>query len=201
MKHYLEGLRFGMLLQLAIGPMCLLVFNTAKNTGFSNALYLVGAIALVDAFYICLAGIGASRLLRRERVKNIVRVIGALVLCLFGINIIWDTIGTDPILLLSSDNGAQSIFVQGLILTLSNPLTIVFWGTILTKKIIEDQLGRTRLIVFSTGLISATIFFLTGIAILGTEMREFLPSIVSDGMNIMIGILIVYFGVKMFLRK
>ena len=34
MKRYFEGLRFGMLLQLAIGPMCLMVFNTAKNQGF-----------------------------------------------------------------------------------------------------------------------------------------------------------------------
>lgn len=50
MKWYLDGLKFGMLLQLAIGPMCLLVFNTAKNMGFINALSLVSAIALIDAF-------------------------------------------------------------------------------------------------------------------------------------------------------
>ena len=34
MKRYLEGLRFGLLLQLAVGPMCLMVFNTAKNVSF-----------------------------------------------------------------------------------------------------------------------------------------------------------------------
>lgn len=31
MKRYLEGLRFGLLLQFAVGPMCLMVFNTAKK--------------------------------------------------------------------------------------------------------------------------------------------------------------------------
>ena len=201
MKRYLDGLRFGMLLQLAIGPMCLLVFNTAKNTGFINALYLIGAIALVDAFYICLAGLGASRLLAKEQIKNSINVIGAGVLCLFGINVILEAVGNDAILSLSLNSDARSIFVQGLILTLSNPLTIVFWGTILTKKMMEEKFQQMDLFVFSVGLVSATVFFLSGIAALGTGMKEFLPDMISDGMNIAIGVMIIYFGIKMFLRK
>ena len=174
---------------------------TAKNTGFINALYLVIAIAMIDAFYICLAGIGVSKLLVREQVKNIVSVIGALVLCLFGINMIWETVGANAMLPLSMNSNARSVFIQGLILTLSNPLTIIFWGMILTKKMMEEQFERKDLIVFSVGLVSATVFFLTGVAFLGMGMKEFLPKTISDGMNIMIGVLIVYFGVKMFLRK
>ena len=201
MKWYLDGLKFGMLLQLAIGPMCLLVFNTAKNMGFINALSLVSAIALIDAFYIYLAGIGVSRLLLQERVKICVSVIGAFVLCLFGINMILEAVGRDIVLHISSYSDAQSVFVQGLILTLSNPLTIVFWGTVLTQKMIKEQLRRSELIFFSAGLVSATVFFLTGIAILGTEMKEFLPDTISNGMNVVVGVVIVYFGIKMFLNK
>lgn len=201
MKWYLDGLKFGMLLQLAIGPMCLLVFNTAKNMGFINALSLVSAIALIDAFYIYLAGIGVSRLLLQERVKICVSVIGAFVLCLFGINMILEAVGRDIVLHISSYSDAQSVFVQGLILTLSNPLTIVFWGTVLTQKMIKEQLRRLELFFFSAGLVSATVFFLTGIAILGTEMKEFLPDTISNGMNVVVGVVIVYFGIKMFLNK
>ena len=201
MKRYLDGLRFGMLLQLAIGPMCLLVFNTAKNTGFGNALYLVGAIALVDAFYIYLAGIGASRLLVQKQIKNSVSVIGAGILCLFGINMILETAGSGTILSHSMNGDVRSIFVQGLILTLSNPLTIIFWGTILTKKMIGEQFRQTDLIVFSVGLVSATVFFLTGVAVLGTGMQELLSDSISRGMNIAVGVVIIYFGIKMFLRK
>ncbi len=201
MKWYLDGLKFGMLLQLAIGPMCLLVFNTAKNMGFINALSLVSAIALIDAFYIYLAGIGVSRLLLQERVKICVSVTGAFVLCLFGINMILEVVGRDIVLHISSYSDAQSVFVQGLILTLSNPLTIVFWGTVLTQKMIKEQLRRSELFFFSAGLVSATVFFLTGIAILGTEMKEFLPDTISNGMNVVVGVVIVYFGIKMFLNK
>ena len=69
-KKYLDGLKFGMLLQLAVGPMCLMVFNTAKNVNFLVALSLVLAIALVDAFYILLAGLGVSKLLDNKKLKQ-----------------------------------------------------------------------------------------------------------------------------------
>ena len=72
MKKYFEGLKFGLLLQFAVGPMCLMVFNTAQNTGFFVAMSLVIAIALVDAFYILLASLGASKLLGKEKVEKVV---------------------------------------------------------------------------------------------------------------------------------
>lgn len=64
---YLKGLKFGMLLQLAIGPMCLLVFHTAQENGFTLGFILVLAIALVDAFYIALACFGIGRILTKKR--------------------------------------------------------------------------------------------------------------------------------------
>ena len=36
-KKYFSGLKFGLLLQIAVGPMCLMVFNTSKNVGLVSA--------------------------------------------------------------------------------------------------------------------------------------------------------------------
>ena len=108
-KLYWDGLKFGMLLQLAVGPMCLMVFNTAKNAGF--------------------------------------------------------------------------------------------WDSVLTSKIMEDNLKKTELTVFSIGLISATLFFLSAVAGLGTVLSSFLPDAVSKGLNILVGLLILFFGIKMLLKK
>ncbi len=201
MKRYFEGLRFGMLLQLAIGPMCLMVFNTAKNQGFWMAFTLVLAIALVDAFYIVLAALGASKLLEKESVKRTVRFIGAAVLILFGLNISLGVFGVSLIPGLSVQTTSSSIFVQGLILTLSNPLTIVFWGSVLTTRLLEDSMSRNELAVFSCGLVSATLFFMTAVAALGTVLSSFLPQRISDLLNLAVGAAIVFFGVRMLVRK
>lgn len=201
MKRYLEGLKFGMLLQFAVGPMCLMVFNTAQNTGFLVSLSLVIAIALVDAFYILLASLGASKLLSNKKVEKIVKIIGSLVLILFGLNIILNVFGINIIPGLNLTPNSSSAFAQGIILTLSNPITIVFWGSVLTTKIIEEKFKKKELAIFSIGLVSATLIFLTIVAILGMILSNFIPDIISKILNITVGIVIIGFGIKLLLRK
>ena len=201
MKSYFDGLRFGMLLQLAIGPMCLLVFNSAQSAGLLPALSLVLAIALVDAFYIALAALGAGKILANRKADHAVRIVGGCVLALFGLHIALSAFGIGLLPGLHIQTTARSLFVQGLILTLSNPLTIVFWGSVLTAKIVEDGLRKRELAVFSLGAVSATLLFLTAVAILGTVLGSFIPEPVSAALNVAVGLLIIYFGVKLFLKK
>jgi len=201
MKRYFEGLKFGLLLQFAVGPMCLMVFNTAQNSGFLVALSLVLSIALVDAFYIILASLGASKILGKDNVKNIVKIVGSIVLIIFGFNIILNVFGINIIPGLNLNPNSSSAFVQGIILTLSNPITIVFWGSILTTKIIEENFKKKELVIFSVGLVSATLIFLTTVAVLGMLLSNFIPNIVANILNIIVGILIIIFGIKLILKK
>ncbi len=200
-KKYFDGLKFGMLLQLAVGPMCLMVFNTAKNVSFLVALSLVLAIALVDAFYILLAGLGVSKLIEKKNVKAIFKIVGSLVLVIFGLNIILNVFNINLIPGLNLKPNTANIFIQGLILTLSNPITIVFWGSVLTTKIIDDGLKKKELVIFSIGLVSATLLFLSFVALLGTVLSGFLPESVSNVLNVIVGLLIIFFGIKMLVKK
>lgn len=200
-KKYFSGLKFGLLLQIAVGPMCLMVFNTAKNIGFLVALSLVLAIALVDAFYIVLASIGVSKLLEKENVNKTFKIIGSIVLIVFGANTILNVFGINIIPGLNLKPTSTNIFIQGLILTLSNPITIVFWGSVLTTKIIEDRLEKKELIIFSFGLVSATLIFLSVVAVLGTILSNFIPANISNILNVIVGILIIFFGIKMLVKK
>lgn len=201
MRRYIAGLKFGLLLQFAVGPMCLMVFNTAQNSGLLVALSLVLAIALVDAFYIVLASLGASNLLKKNNIKNAVKIIGSVVLIFFGINIILNIFGINIIPGLNLKPNSSNAFIQGLVLTLSNPITIVFWGSVLTTKIIEENFKKKELIIFSIGLVSATLFFLSIVAILGMILSNFIPDIISKILNLIVGILIIGFGIKLLFKK
>ena len=77
----------------------------------------------------------------------------------------------------------------------------MFWGSVLTAKIVEDGLRKRELAVFSIGAVSATLLFLTAVAILGTVLGSFIPEPVSAALNVAVGLLIIYFGVKLFLKK
>ena len=93
------------------------------------------------------------------------------------------------------------LFVTGLLLTASNPLTIIFWSGVFAAQIAENGYDRSQLCLFSLGCVLSTVAFLSLVAVLGTTVGRFLPDSVIKILNICVGCLIVYFGVRLFLRR
>jgi threonine/homoserine/homoserine lactone efflux protein len=198
-----KGFRFGMLLQLAVGPMCLLVFTTATAQGLFVGLSLVMAIALIDALYITLAGFGIAAFIGREGVKVVVKIFGGIVLILFGLTTILGIfhITILPDIKLFRQLTYHNLFLQGLILTASNPLTIIFWSGVFSSQVVERKLSKRQLFFFGLGCVLATLFFLSGVAILGSCISGFLPEIIIQLLNGAVGIVLIFFGIKSFFKK
>ena len=194
MKRYIEGIKFGMILQLIIGPMCLLVFHTSKNNGFLFTIPLIFVIASVDAFYITLASIGVSKIKKKKKIRKIFNLIGAIILIIFGLNTILNVFNINIIPGLNIKPTTKSIIIKGVLLALSNPITIIFWGSVLTTKIIADKMKKKDLIIFSIGLVSATLIFQFFVAALGSLLGHFIPNFLSNLLNIIIGLIIIYYG-------
>ena len=200
MKRYLEGLGFGMLLQLAIGPVCLLVFGTAETSGMTAACSLVLAVGLVDGLYIVLAAGGAGRLRGQGKQRRPLRLAGACVVLLFGADILLGLFGVHLLPVLPAETAGRGLFLRGLLLTLSNPLTIVFWGGVFTSRLGEERFSRRELTAFSLGCLSATFIFLTAVAAAGSILHRFIPAWLTELLNGAVGLLIVFFGVRMLCR-
>jgi threonine/homoserine/homoserine lactone efflux protein len=199
----LRGLKFGMILQLAVGPMCLMVFHTSASYGLLIGLSLVLAIAIVDSIYIALSGLGVSAIINNNRVKLVIKLFGCMVLVLFGANTIAGAfhITLLPSITLFSNISGKGIFAQGLLLTASNPLTIIFWSGVFSTQIIENNYNKTQLFYFGLGCVLSTLCFLSLIAILGTVISGFLSQNIIDLLNICVGIILIYFGIRLLLKK
>ncbi len=199
----LKGLKFGMILQLAVGPMCLMVLNTAVDCGILSGMYLVLAIALIDAFYIALSGLGASAIIAKDKVKIAVKIIGCIILVFFGLNTILNVFDINilPNISLFSDYKSGNLFLQGIILTASNPLTIIFWGGVFTTQIADNNLTRFQLFLFGAGCVLSTLIFLSGIALFGYFIGSFIPGIVINILNILVGAFLIFFGIKLLVKK
>ena len=195
----LRGFRFGMLLQFAIGPLSLMVFNISSAYGVLMGLWLVLAIALVDGLFILLAGLGVATIINKDKVKFLVSVIGCIVMVLFGLETIAGTWNYSvlPAISVFSDVNGYSIFVQGIILTASSPLTIIFWGGVFTAQIVEKKLTRFQLVPFGVGCVLSTLVFQAFVAILGNIASGFLPPPVIQILNIAVGIVLIYFGIQL----
>jgi threonine/homoserine/homoserine lactone efflux protein len=198
-----RGFRFGMLLQLAVGPVCLLTLSTAGTQGFAAAMAMVAAVTLADAFYVSLSALGVAALVGRPKVKTALRFAGGAVLVLFGLDLGVEALGVTllPGLSLFSASSGAGPFAQGLVITLSNPLTILFWGGMLTAKVAENRWNRAQLGVFAAGCVLSTAVFLTAVSALGGIFAGRLPAALVTGLNLAVGAALAFFGVRLMLKK
>lgn len=197
-----KGFRFGMLLQFAVGPICVFAFNTSATYGFISGLSVVAAVTIIDALYIMLSCIGTGAILERKNVRTAVKIFGAGVLFLFGLNMILGSLGINilPHITMPADFKSVGFFVQGLVMTASNPLTIIFWGGVFSSQSAENNYTRKELYLFGLGCVMSTFIFLTVVSILGTIISGFLSERIIQILNAAVGAVIIVFGAKLLMK-
>lgn len=195
----LKGLKFGMILQIAVGPVCLLIFQTSIALGLVAALTGVLAVTLIDTLFILAAiwGIG-SLLERNNNLKIFIKYFGAFVLMLFGLSTILGALGISilPTINFFTQNTSESVFVKLIILTLSNPLTILFWAGVFSTKIVEENMNTSEMYYFGIGAVLSTILFLSSISVLGQFINVFVSDTMMTFLNIIVGMVLIAFGIK-----
>lgn len=195
----LKGFKFGMLLQLAVGPVCFYIFDTGSKIGFLGAELGVLAVALVDAFYILFAILGVTAFLKKEKINLVFKFLGCAILFYFGAKTILGSISLNSI---SSNVGAfANPFIGGLMLTLSNPLTILFWAGVFTSKVAEERLDKKSLYLFGLGAVFSTIIFLSFAAAVGNVISCFMPPMIINILNIFVGLIFIYFAIRLLINK
>ena len=203
MKKIIDGFKFGMVPQLIIGPICLLVFHTAENNGFFFTIPLIILIAIIDVFYISCACLGVQKLLegKKKRVKNIIQIIGAVILIVFGINTILNVFNINVIPGFTIVPNTQNTLLKGFIIGITNPITIIFWGSVLTTKFLEDKMKKKEQVLFCIGIILSTLFFLSIVAFLGATVSHLISNKIRIILNIGIGFYMIIFGFQRLRNK
>lgn len=194
-----KGFRFGMFLQIAVGPICLFIFQTAATSDFMAAETGVLGVVVIDGLYILAAIFGLGRILNRyPKMKGFICYFGAAVLMLFGLSNIVSGIGVSllPTFDFHANQTNEMVFIKTLVLTLSNPLTILFWAGVLSTKLVEENLQQHDMYLFGFGAVLSTFLFLTFISFIGTFLFLFLEPVVLIGFNIIVGIVLVGFGFR-----
>lgn len=199
----LKGFKFGMLLQFAIGPVCLFIFQMASLNGFYIGEMGVMGVTLVDGLFIIVAILGVASIIDRKNIRVCLKVFGAAILFVFGLSTILSQfdIGFLPSLSIQNVSSSSNVFTRAIIITASNPLTIIFWTGVFSTKLAEENTKRQDIYLFGFGAVLSTMFFLTIIALIGSFAKVFLSTNVVQILNIIVGFLLICFGIKMTLKR
>lgn len=198
-----EGFKFGMLLQFAIGPVCIFIFQMSSLKGFYIAEKGVLGVALTDGLFIIVAILGIASIIDRKNIRAFLKIFGAIILFVFGLSTVLSQFNFAflPSLSIQNISNSNNVFFRAIILTGSNPLTIFFWAGVFSSKVAEENMKRNDVYLFGFGAVVSTIFFLTMIALIGSFAKELFSTNVIQILNIAIGFLLIYFSIRMILKK
>lgn len=194
----LRGFKFGMILQLAVGPISVFILQVALTKGLSQGLKGTIGVTLVDGLFIVAAIFGIGALIdESERIKSYLKYCGGIVLILFGISSILASFDINMLPSLSlSMNNSQSVFIKAAIMTAANPLTIVFWAGVFSSKMSEDGMTRTMMYLFGFGAVLSTLICLTFLAFIGSWLSVAVNPDIFIPVNFLIGLFLIGFGIK-----
>lgn len=195
MKVFKNGLATGLVLQLAIGPVFFFIINLALQKSIFDGLAGVLAVTIVDYFYITLAIFGIGKLLENKKVKKVFGIISSIVLIILGIFIIKGIADSDiSTSAITSSTNLLSSFVSVFLLTISSPMTIVFFTSIFTTKALEYNYTKKELLIFGFGTGLATFLFIGTSVILFTLIKGGVPILLIQILNLVVGCLLIGYG-------
>ena len=195
MKIFRNGLATGLVLQLAIGPVFFFIINLALQKTIFDGLVGALAVTTVDYFYITLAILGIGKLLDNKKAKKIFGIISSIVLSIFGFIIIKGITGKS----ISTNVGTNSTnlftsFTSVFLLTISSPMTIVFFTSLFTTKAVEYNYTKKELLIFGLGTGLATLLFMGTSVILFSLIKGAVPVLLIQVFNLIVGFLLIGYG-------
>jgi len=199
MRVFANGLLTGLVLQTAIGPVFFFIINLALQRSIYDGLVAVAAVTLVDYLYISLAILGIGKLLEKKKVKKIFGIVSSIILVIFGIFIIRSVTGENisTAIDINSTNLLTS-FTATFLLTISSPMTIVWYTGIFTAKAVEYNYTKRELLIFGLSVGLATLLFMGTSVILFSLIGKTVPISIIQTLNIIVGSLLILYGAVRF---
>ena len=199
MEVIANGLLFGLLLCVLIGPVFFALIQNAIEKGFFAGLFMAIGIALSDAFYIVVTYLGISQLTENPKFNMWLGGVGGAIMLIFGVFYLFKPVPQQGLKQLHQESTKwfQQI-LKGFFLNGVNPFVLFFWIGIVSKVTIDFAYTTNEAITFFVVLV-ATVFT---VDLIKSHFAVKLSTIVTPRfikiMNRVVGIALILFSIRLF---
>jgi L-lysine exporter family protein LysE/ArgO len=203
MNVFLGYILLGLSLAAPIGPINAAQIDRGIRHGFMHS-WLIGVGAVVaDGVYMLVVYLGVVHFLETSFMKTFLYLFGCFVLLYTGI----ETIGSANKLTIADSRNKEPLlksFISGFFMSISNPLTILFWlgiyGSVLAKTAASYE--TTQLILYSSAIFIGLLIWDITMAGIASNFRKYLTPRLLISISLLSGISLIgfglYFGVQAF---
>lgn len=197
MDIVINGLIYGLLLCVLIGPVFFALIQNAIEKGFYAGLFMAIGIAISDAFYITITYLGISQLTSNEKFNMWLGGVGGLILVGFGVFYLFKPVPTQGLKKLHQESTKwfQQI-LKGFLLNGVNPFVLFFWIGIVSNVSLDYTTNEA--ITFFIILVS-TVFIVDIIkSYFAVKLAEIVTPRFMKIMNRVVGIALILFSLRLF---
>lgn len=199
MDIVINGILYGLLLCVLIGPVFFALIQNAIEKGFFSGFFMAVGIALSDSVYIVVVYLGISQFVENPSFNMWLGGIGGSIMLVFGFFYLFKPVPTKGLKQLHAEETKwfQQI-VKGFVLNGINPFVLIFWIGIVSKATVDFKYSTNEVISFFVVMI-ATVF---AVDLLKSYFAVKLSQIVTPRfmkiMNRGVGLALIVFGLILF---
>lgn len=196
MDLILQNIALGISLAAPIGPSSLTVIRNGVRRGFFAGFLAALGIVFADIVFLLLIYLGVSSFLSIPIVKTTTWIIGTFVLIYLGYKSI-----TKPIKKVNLEDNKKAKgqpLLEGLFVTLSNPMSIIWWfgvfGSVLSSS--TQNFSRLHALLISSTVLIGILFWQSGLALLTHWGKRFINEKNMKFVSTVAGLALIFFGLS-----
>ena len=195
MNVILQGFLLGLSISLPVGPTNIEVLRRGLKEGWKSAsLFVLGnLVALV--FYLLLIIFGLSFLTQSKFFNILISFFGIIVLFYLSYSAIKDFFSKKEFKFDTKVESKKN-FLPGVVLTIANPVVLLFWTGILSSSFNNKQQSLFDGLLLSLGIILGDIIFFIFYIFLIHKGRKLLNKNTFRYFSLVAGLILIYFGIN-----
>ena len=201
MKIVFNGIQLGVLLAFLIGPVFFSIIQTSVEKGFLKGALVAMGVSISDIIYVVVCYFGLVRFFQNPQFRTYMAYVGGAILILFGLYYL--VIKSRRILRAeapaSADSKPYRYIMKGFIINGLSPMVLIFWiGTISVASLDFGYSKGVEFFVFFAAVLTTVLATDLMKAFLADKLRKLVTPKSMMIMNIILGIAMIGFGVRLF---
>jgi threonine/homoserine/homoserine lactone efflux protein len=204
---FFEGIAWGMLVAISLGPAFFTIIQTGIDRGFKAAFYISIGVLMCDTFLITVCYLGLASIFQKMENNIWVGFAGGIILIIYGTY----TFLKKPEILKRRSSKYKTpeknekhfkYIMKGFFLNIANPFIYFFWFAAMSLVSSQAEEGKslnyavtffsgTLITIFSTDLLKSFI---------GNKIKKYLRPRIQLWINRIVGISLVVFGIVLIIR-
>lgn len=153
----IEGIGFGLVLAILLGPIFMVLTESSLVKGKLAGISVAAGVWISDILFIFTAYFFISQLnhfIQNDTFQTWSAIIGGLIICIFGIVSIFKKLNYSEEELHPKINFKtfSAFFAKGFLVNTVNPFTFIFWITTLTSNVVGRSLNGQESFIFLSAI-------------------------------------------------